>query len=438
MPRQAYRAAIFHLLGDPPRGEYAADGVLVVEDGHVVQAGAWSDLGPRLKDIPVTHYPGALIVPGFVDAHVHYPQLDVIASPASHLLDWLSNHTYPSEARFADRAVADEAAGFFLDELLRHGTTTALVYPTVHKASVEALFEAARTRNMRLATGKVLMDRGAPDNLRDTADLSDSSDLIRAWHGKGRLIYAITPRFAATSSAAQLEGAGRLLAENPGVLLHTHLSENHEEIALVKSLFPDCADYLGVYEKFGLVTDRSVFAHCLHLSDGEWQRLARAKSAIAFCPTSNLFLGSGLFDMARARLHGIPVGLATDVGGGTSLSLLQTMNEAFKVGQLRRHMLDAYALFHLATLGGAKALGMDDRIGNLEPGKEADFLVLDLGATPLLKRRTAAARTPEEILFALAMLGDDRAVAHTYIAGARAFSRDAASTTAAARHTTPP
>jgi guanine deaminase len=432
MARQAYRAAVFHLLDDPARSgspldTYFADGVLVVEDGHVVEAGDWAVIGPKLaSDVKVSHFPNALITPGFIDAHVHYPQLDIIASPAAHLLDWLNNHTFPSETRFTDRAVADEAAGFFLDQLLRHGTTTALVYATVHKASVEALFAAARTRNMRLASGKVLMDRHAPDGLRDTVESghADSADLIRAWHGKGRLSYAVTPRFAVTSTEAQLASAGRLVADNPGVLMHTHLAENHEEIAEVRRLFPDCADYLGVYDKFGLVTDRSVFAHCLHLSDSEWQRMGQAKSAIAFCPTSNLFLGSGLFDMAKARHNHVCVGLGTDVGGGTSLSLLQTMNEAFKAGQLRRQMLDPFQLFYLATLGSAKALKMDAHIGNFAPGKEADFVVLDPGATPLLKRRTGYARGAAEQLFALAMLGDDRAVAKTYVAGRLAHSRD--------------
>ena len=356
---------------------------------------------------------------------MHYPQLDIIASPAAHLLDWLDTHTFPSERRFADRAVADEAAGFFLGELLRHGTTTALVYATVHKASVDALFTAAQARNMRLVSGKVLMDRNAPDGLRDTVETGqrDSEDLIHAWHGKGRLTYAVTPRFVVTSTEAQLAGAGRLVHDHPGVLMHTHLAENHEEIAEVRRLFPDCADYLGVFEKFGLATDRSVFAHCLHLSDDEWRRMGATGSAIAFCPTSNLFLGSGLFDAAKAHQHRVPVGLGTDVGGGTSLSLLQTMNEAFKVGQLRRQMQSPFQLFYFATLGGAKALKLDSHIGNFVPGKEADFLVLDLTATPLLRRRTAYAHAPAEILFALAMLGDDRAVARTYVAGALAHNR---------------
>jgi guanine deaminase len=432
MARQAYRSAIFHLLDNPARGGaaldgYFADGVLVVQDGHIVDAGDWNRIGPTLcPETPVTQFPNALIVPGFVDAHVHYPQLDIIASPAPQLLDWLSHHTFPSESRFADRRIADEAAGFFLDQLLRHGTTTALVFATVHPGSVEALFEAALARDMRLAAGKVMMDCRAPADLCDTAQTSydDSDTLLQTWHGKGRLSYAVTPRFAVTSSERQLELAGKLLRDNPGVLLHTHISENAEEIAEVRRLFPDCADYLGVYEKFGLVTDRSVFAHGVHLSPDEWHRMGRHGSAVAFCPTSNLFLGSGLFNAAVAEGEHVTVALGTDVGGGTSLSLLQTMNEAFKVGQLRQHMLNPFQLFYLATLGGARALKMDGKIGNFLPGKEADFVVLDLAATPMLQRRIAAATSPAEHLFALAMLGDDRAVAQTFVMGRRAYSRD--------------
>jgi guanine deaminase len=431
MARQAYRASVFHLLdepriGRPPLETYFEDGALVVEDGLVVEAGAWADIGPHLgRDVAVTRFANSLIVPGFVDAHVHYPQVDIIASPAAKLMDWLTDHTFPAEARFAHREVADETAVFFLDQLLRNGTTSALVFATVHKGSVEALFSAALARNMRIAAGKVLMDRNAPAGISDTAQTGyqDSIALIRQWHGKGRLSYAVTPRFAPTSTERQLELAGRLLVEHPGVLLHTHLSESHDEVAIVKRLFPDCEDYFGVYEKFGLATDRSVFAHALHLSDGEWGRMAKAGSAIAFCPTSNLFLGSGLFDAAAAEHHGVCVGLGTDVGGGTSLSLLQTMNEAYKVGQMRRHAPDPFQLFYLATLGGAKALKMEAQIGNFAHGKEADFVVLDFGATPLLKRRIATTRGPAEKLFALAMLGDDRAVALTYVAGVKAYSR---------------
>jgi len=427
MSRSVYRASLFHLAEGPDDlSGWHADGALVVEDGHVAACGAWADIAPTLPpDASVTRFDDALIVPGFVDAHVHYPQLDVVASPGTQLMEWLEKYTFPAEARFQDAAFAAAAAETFLDQLLRHGTTAALVFATVHKASAAALFEAAHRRNMCIATGKVLMDRNAPAGLCDTAEggAADSQELIQAWHGKGRLRYAVTPRFAPTSSARQLELAGQLLARNPGVLLHTHLSENAAEIAQVHALFPDCADYLGVYEKFGLATDRSVFAHAIHMEPDAWRRLHRHGSSVAFCPTSNLFLGSGLFDIAAATGAGVNVALGTDVGAGTSLSMLQTMNEAYKVSSLRHAPLDPLRLFYLATLGGAKALGADDRIGNFQPGKDADFLVLDKRATPLLQLRLARAQTVLETLFAFAMLGDDRAVAHTYVAGHRAWSR---------------
>lgn len=426
MARRVFKAPVYHLLDDPDTAgpdSLATGDALIVEDGRVVEVARWSS---ALEREPVTDFPeGCVIVPGFIDAHVHYPQIDVIGAPAPHLLDWLNHNTFPTELAFADRAFAEQTAGFFLDELLRNGTTTALVYPTVHKHTVEVLFEAALRRNMRIASGKVLMDRNAPDGLLDTAEsgYSDSRALIDAWHGKGRLTYAVTPRFAATSTEAQLASAGRLLSEHPDVLLHTHMSENHEEIAYVLSLFPDRADYLAVYEAFGLATERSVFAHCIHLSDDEWSRMAANKSAVAFCPTSNLFLGSGLFDRAKARAHRVPVALGTDVGAGTSLSLLQTLNEAIKVGQMRRQAIEPLQLLYLVTLAGARALKMDAHVGNFLPGKEADFLVIDPAATPLLKRRTEVAQSPEEVIFALAILGDDRAVKHTYIMGERAYSR---------------
>ncbi len=431
MARQAYRASLFHLLEEPQPGRPALegwfeDGGLLIEDGVVLEAGAWDSIAPRLtREVAVTRYPDALIVPGFIDAHVHFPQIDMIASPGAQLMDWLTHYTYPAEERFSDAGLARQTADFFLDQLLRHGTTTALVFATVHKTAVEALFESALARNMRLISGKVLMDRNAPAGICDTAETGyqDSRALIRAWHGRARLGYAVTPRFALTSSERQLELGGRLLSENPGVRLHTHLAENHEEISIVRRLFPDCADYLAVYEKFGLATPHSVFAHGVHLSDGEWQRLGRCGSAIAFCPTSNLFLGSGLFDSASARRNHVPVGFGTDVGAGTSLSLLQTMNEAYKVSQMRKSPLGAFELFHLATLGGAKALKLDRQIGNFAPGKEADFLVLDLKATPLIARRLARTKPPEELLFALAILGDDRMVAETFLAGRSVYKK---------------
>lgn len=429
MTRQVHRAAIFHLLDDPAQHADApifhADGGLIVEDGRVAACGAWTDIAPRVGGAEVVAHPNAVIVPGFVDCHVHFPQIDMIASPGGQLLDWLKNYTFPAEARYADPAVATEAAGFFLDQLLAHGTTTALVFATVHKQSAEALFDAALARNMRLAAGKVLMDRNVPENLSDTAESghADSADLIRRYHGKGRLTYAITPRFAASSTERQLQLAAQLLAENPGALLQTHLSENDAEIAFVLETYPGCRDYLQAYEQFGLATERSVFAHGIHLSPDEWRRLGAHDSAVAFCPTSNLFLGSGLFDLAAAEAAKVRVGLGTDVGAGTSLSQLASMNEAYKVAQLRRQPMDAAKLFYLATLGAAKALRMDAQIGNFVAGKEADFLVLDLGATPMLARRIAHAASPMDKLFALAILGDDRAVAQTYVMGERAFNR---------------
>ena len=362
---------------------------------------------------------GRLILPGFVDCHVHCPQLDIIAADGSRLLEWLERHAYPEEMKFADRAHAAAVAAAFLDELLRRGTTTALVFATVHPQSVDALFEAARARNMRLIAGKVLMDRNCPAALTDDAatGYSDSRRLIERWHGVGRLGYAITPRFAITSSDAQLEAAGRLAAEFPDVWIHTHLAENADEIAEVARLFPERRGYLDVYRHHGLLRERAVFAHCLHLDRPELDALAAGHGAAAFCPTSNLFLGSGLFDLRAATAAGVRVGLATDVGGGTSLSMLTTIGEAYKVLKLRDQPLPAARAVYLATLGAARALGLGDRIGSFEPGKEADFVVLDPAATPLTARRTAGAASIAELIFALAYLGDDRHVAATYVAG---------------------
>jgi guanine deaminase len=428
--RQAFRGTVFHLLDDPDRGADAAivheDGALLVEDGHVVEAGTWNDIQPLVKGAPVERFPGGLIVPGFIDCHVHFPQVDMMASPGHHLLHWLSAYAFPAESRFHHEDVAAETARFFLDQILAHGTTTALVFATAHKVAAEALFAESYRRNMRLITGKVLMDVNAPAGISDTAETGymESRALIRDWHGKGRLGYAVTPRFALTSSERQLELAGRLLADHPGVKLHTHLSENLDEIEAVHRMFPDCPDYLGVYEKFGLVTPHSVFAHCLHLSAPEWQRMGTSGANIAFCPTSNLFLGSGLFNLKAAEAAGVRVGLGTDVGAGTSLSLLATMNEAYKVCQLQKRTLTAFKLFYLATLGAARTLRLDDKIGNFTPGKEADFLVLDVKQLPLARRRWEHATTFAERLFALAMLGDDRAVARTYVAGTLLHDRD--------------
>jgi len=421
----AYRAELLSVPEDPITGAaplHHADGLLVIEDGLVVAFGAHADLAPRFADVPVEQLSG-LIVPGFVDTHVHYPQTDRVAAHGLQLLDWLERHIFAEEARFADRGHADTVAAFFLGELLRNGTTSALVFATVHAASVDALFEAALSRDMRIVSGKVLMDDG-PATLRDTvaSGRADSEALIARWRGRGRLGYAVTPRFVLTSSDDQLADAGALLAAHPDALLHTHLAENRSECAAVAARFADAADYLDVYDRFGLVGDRSVFAHCVHMSDRALGRMGEAGSAIAFCPTSNLFLGSGLFDLAAADRHGVQVGMGSDIGAGTSFSLLATMAEAYKVCQLRGASLDPFRALHLATAGGARALGLADRIGGLQPGQEADFILLDDKATPLLARRTAGANLFDR-LFALQILGDDRAIAATYLAGKRAHRR---------------
>jgi guanine deaminase len=427
--RQVFRGTVFHLLDDPDRGAEAAvvheDGALLVEDGHIVEAGSWIDIQPLVKGAPVERFPDGLIVPGFIDCHVHFPQVDMMASPGHNLLHWLSAYAFPAESRFHHEDVAAETARFFLDQLLANGTTSALVFATAHKVAAEALFADAFRRNMRLITGKVLMDVNAPAGISDTAETGymESRALIRDWHGKGRLGYAVTPRFALTSSERQLELAGRLVADHPGVKLHTHLSENTDEVEAVHRLYPECPDYFGVYEKFGLATPHSVFAHCLHLSPEEWARMAKSGSNVAFCPTSNLFLGSGLFNLKVAEAAGVRVGLGTDVGAGTSLSLFATMNEGYKVCQLHKRTLSAFKLFYLATLGAARTLRLDDKIGNFVSGKEADFLVLDVKHLPLARRRWEHASTFAEKLFALAMLGDDRAVARTYVAGALLHER---------------
>ena len=409
---------------DPAAIRHEPDGLLVVGDGMVVARGDHAALAPRFAGLPVEPL-GGLIVPGFVDAHIHYPQMDRIASHGEQLLDWLTRHIFPAEMAFADHGHAGAVARAFLAELLRHGTTSALVFATVYGASVDALFEAALARRLRIVSGKTLMDLG-PAGLRDTPATarSESETLIRRWRGRGRLGYAVTPRFALTSSDAQLAVAGALLADHPDALLHTHLAENRHECAAVAERFPRARDYLDVYDRFGLVGPRSVFAHGIHLPDRSCARLAESGAGIAVCPTSNLFLGSGFFDFAQADRFGVPIGLGTDIGAGTSFSLLRTAGAAYEAALARELRLDPFRALYLATAAGARLLGIGDHVGALGPGQEADFVVLDTAATPLLARRTAGASLAER-LFALQVLGDDRAVRRTYIMGDCAWDRDA-------------
>lgn len=421
----AVRATLVDFSDDPQQAGSAAlrhieDGLLVLRDGRIERRGQAREMLAQLPPgTPLTDCSGCILMPGFVDAHIHYPQTDIIASHGKQLMDWLNIYTFPAEGRFADIEYARSVAGFFLDELLRNGTTTAAVYPTVHKHSAEVLFEAAQARRMRLVTGKVMMDRRSPQFLADTAESSytDSAALIERWHGRDRLTYAVTPRFVITSSSEQLRFAARLLDEYPDVRMQTHIAENHSEIRLVAEMFPDSRDYLGVYEDFDLVRPGALFGHCIHFDDSAWRRFAAAGAVAVHCPTSNLFLGSGLFDIDAARGVNARMALATDVGGGTSFSMLQTMHEAYKVAQMGGHPFTSLDGFYMATLGGARGLGLDAHIGNFDTGKEADFIVLDPRATPLLERRMEQARTLEEKLFVLMILGDDRAVAASWILG---------------------
>ncbi|QIA64957.1 guanine deaminase [Vibrio astriarenae] len=429
---QVIRSSFLHFLEDPAQVsdvqeayQYFDDAILVIEDGKVKSLQPTLEADLRGFDNIVDHR-GQLIIPGFIDTHVHYPQIQMIAAYGEQLLEWLETYTFPTEKQFEDSSHAERISALFVHELLKNGTTSALVFGTVHPQSVDALFTEALDKNMRLIAGKVMMDRNAPDYLLDTPETSynESKSLIEKWHNRGRLQYAITPRFAPTSSPEQLKLAGKLKAEYPDVYVHTHLSENKNEIEWVKSLFPEREGYFDVYEHYGLAGQRSVFAHAVHLTDEEWQSFQRTDSVISFCPTSNLFLGSGLFDLKKAEQMNVRVGLGTDVGAGTSLSQLESLNEAYKIMQLQGQKLSAFKGLYLATLGGAESLSIDDKVGNFEKGKEADFVVLNWSATDLQKLRFEYSTDLEDKLFALMMLGDDRNVSATYIAGKLAYSQE--------------
>ena len=429
---QAYRASVLHFNADPAFSDasisWHEDGLLIVANGKVRAAGDYAALAPMLAPGTQVHdYSGKLIMPGFIDTHLHFPQTDMIASPAPGLLPWLETYTFPTERQFADPVHARDVAEFFLDQLLRCGTTTAMVYCTVHRESVDAFFEASEARNLRMAAGKILMDRHCPDFLCDTAESGarDTEDLIRKWHNKGRQMYAITPRFAPTSTAAQLQLTGELAQAYPDTYIQTHVSENPDECKWAMSLFPKARSYLDVYDSFGLMRARSMYGHCIWLDERDFARMAESGAAAAICPTSNLFLGSGLFDFERADAARVNLSLATDVGAGTSFSMLQTMNEAYKVARMKGSYLSAARMFYLATLGAARSMQLEGTIGSFAPGAEADFIVLDPKATPLLARRTALCDNLEELLFALALLGDDRAIAATYACGRLVHERQA-------------
>lgn len=423
---KAYRAALLR-FDDHDQPLYDSDGLLVVGPDatgrQVVRAaGSHGALVDRFPGVAIEDLRGHLITPGFVDLHVHYPQTDVIGAPAAGLLPWLENYTFPHESRFVDKAYARSVADFFFDELQRNGVTTALTFATSHPTSVDAAFEAAQARGLRFITGKVLQDRHSPDGVRDQTEqsLTDTEDLIRRWHGVDRLGYAITPRFAPTSTDAQLRGAGELAAKYADVWIQSHVAENHDEVKWVAELYPQARSYLGVYGDFGLLRERAIYAHCIHLDATDRALMRETGAAAAISPTSNLFLGSGFFDYAAADAAGMRYGLASDVGGGTSFSPFHTMLAAYTVGREGHTKpglsLTPGQLWWQHTAGAARALGLEGVVGNLTPGHEADFVVLNPQATPLLARKTAQADSLDELLFALIVLGDDRLVVSTHTA----------------------
>ena len=401
---------------------YIEDAAVVIEDGKVVSVTAFRDADTVGATI-VDHRPN-LIMAGFIDLHLHYVQSQMMAAYAGSLLEWLNGYTFIEEQKFSQQGHADAVAVDFYDALIRHGTTTAVAYCSSHPRSVDAFFAEAQRRNMLMVGGKVMMDRNAPEGLLDTAQSSydDTKVLIARWHGRGRGLYAISPRFAITSTPEQLAMAQALVAEHPECHVQTHLSENDAEISFSMELYPDAPDYTGIYEMYGLLTPRTLLGHSIHLNHRETAALAETGAVAVFCPTSNLFLGSGLFDRERLRKHGVRIGLATDIGGGTSFSMLRTMDEGYKILQLRGQRFNPLASFDLATRGNAEALGLADTIGSVAPGKAADLIVLDARATPTMRMRMATVETLVEELFLLQTLGDDRAIAEVYVAGARAKS----------------
>jgi guanine deaminase len=404
-------------IDDARSYSYIEDGAVVVGGGKVIMVGEFNPKAAAHHD--VIDHSGKLILPGLIDPHIHFPQMQVIGSYAANLLEWLNTYTFVEEQRFADKAHADRIAAKFFDELIRHGTTTAAAYCSVHPQSVDAFFEAAAERDMLMVAGKVMMDRNAPEALRDTpqSGYDDTKSGIEKWHGQGRAHYAITPRFAITSTPEQMEMAETLAREFPDLHIQTHVDENVAEIAFARELYPNIADYLGIYERYHLLGPKTLLGHCIHLTHREVEVLAETRSVAVWCPTSNLFIGSGLFDYDRLHAHGARIAVATDVGGGSSYSMLRTLDEGYKVLQLRGQRLNPLRSFYMMTLGNARAMSLDERIGTIEAGRDADLVVLDARATPQMALRMEAVDTLANELFLLQTCGDDRAVTETYVAG---------------------
>ena len=431
-----FRASIYHCTESDRVIEavYFPDGLMVVDNdsGKILEVGEYTTTAPKWPNsLSLKRFKGSLIMPGFIDTHVHYPQYRVIASYGTSLLDWLNTYTFVEEQKFSDLDYVTKVAELFLDELIKNGTTTAMTFCTSHKQSADIFFTAAEKRNLRMVAGKVMMDRNAPEDLCDSPQSSyiDSKFLIDKWHNKARLSYAVTPRFAPTSTSDQLEQAAKLLKEYPntsdtkGVLLQTHLNENDDEIEWVKELFPQSKNYFDVYNSHDLAGINSVFGHCIHNTDEEYRVMADSGSKVVLCPRSNLFLGSGLFEIDKLEDFEIEIALASDVGGGDSFSMFQVMNEAYKICRLNDYNLDPVKAFYLTTLAAAKVLNMDDSIGNFEVNKEADFIVLDLSATKLITEKLKVAKDINDILFSLITLGDDRLIKEVYILGQATYKK---------------
>ncbi len=412
-------------VGDHAAYSYETDGALLVEDGLILASGAYDAVKTQApKDVAEIDHCPHLILPGFIDTHLHFPQMQVIGSYAANLLEWLNTYTFPEECRFVETAHAERIATHFFDEMVRHGTTTAVAYCSVHKTSADAFFAESTRRNMRMIAGKVMMDRNAPQGLLDTPEMGydETRAVIEQWHGKGRNHVAITPRFAITSTPEQMSAAETLAREFPDLHVQTHLSENRDEIDFTCSLYPEAADYTDVYARYGLLGPKTLFGHCIHLSEREMDAMSETGSIAVHCPTSNLFLGSGLFPLRTLmnREKPVRVSFATDIGGGTSYSMLRTMDEAYKIQQLQGARLNPFESFYFMTLGNAQALSLEDRIGTLEPGTDADFIVLNMAATPAMALKAEVVNSLADELFLLQTMGDDRAIAETYVAGVAA------------------